>query len=162
MNGRRVAHYQDQMRYEHGLFGDLYALRGDFLRRMKAAAIRLPDDLIGDDSLLGALAKTNLGNEDDRVQARVLPCEGAGFLCDPFDLFSPSSWRLQYRRMINYSVRHFQNQIIIGIMRGPGPQALPRKLASLYASYLVSARPRSGLINGWFDRLALRRMSEAS
>jgi glycosyltransferase involved in cell wall biosynthesis len=31
VNGRKVAAYRDQMRREHGLFGDLYALRGDFL-----------------------------------------------------------------------------------------------------------------------------------
>lgn len=159
LNGRKVAHYQAAMRQEHGLFGDLYALRGDFLRRMKASDVRLPDDLVGDDGLLAAMAKTDLENEDNWDDARVVICEGAGFLCEPVRLADPKSWRLQYRRMISYSVRHLQNRMISKIMRGAGPAALPKQMVELYPSELGNCRPRASFPEFWFDRIALRRMA---
>ena len=159
LNGRKVRHYQDAMRREHGLFGDLYALRGDFLARMKAAGIRLPDDLVGDDGLLAALAKADLQSEANWDDTRVVISEGAGFLCEPVRLTDPRSWRLQYRRMINYSVRHFQNRMITRIMRGDGPAALPKQMLDLYAEYLPELAPRASFPEIWFDRIALRRMA---
>jgi glycosyltransferase involved in cell wall biosynthesis len=159
LNGRKVGHYQDAMRRELGLFGDLYALRGDFLARMKAAGIRLPDDLVGDDGLLAAMAKTDLKSEANWDDARVAICEGAGFLCEPVGLGDPRSWRLQYRRMINYSVRYFQNRMITKIMRRDGPAALPKQMLDLYAQELPGLAPRASFPEIWFDRIALRRMA---
>lgn len=161
MNGRKMAYYQQAMRAEHGLFGDLYALRGDFLSRMKAANIRLPDDVIGDDGLICAMAKTDLADESQWRDQRVAICEGAGFLCAPVRLLSPASWQMQYRRMINYSVRHFQNAMISRIMRDCGPKDLPRQMANLYRRELPSMRPRAQLGLFWFDRIALRKMARA-
>ncbi len=158
MNGRNMAHYQQAMRREHGLFGDLYALRGDFLKRMKAQGIRLPDDLIGDDGLICSMAKTDLKDESHWQNERVLICEEAGFLCEPVSLLQPGSWRMQYRRAVNYSVRHFQNEMIGAIMRAEGPVGLPRLMASLYAEALPGMQPRAGLPTRWFDRQALNRM----
>jgi glycosyltransferase involved in cell wall biosynthesis len=161
-NGRKVAYYGQQIRYQNGMFGDLYALRGEFLTRMKTAGIRLPEDLIGDDGLLCALAKTDLQSEASYDSTRVLPCEQAGFLCEPISLWSPASWKLQYRRMINYSVRHFQNMMITSIMRGAGPKDLPTLLSVLYAAELPKMSPRKQLPYYWFDRIALRRMALSS
>lgn len=160
-NGRRIEAYRKQMAREHGLFGDLYALHGDFVARMRGEGIRLPEDLIGDDGLICAMAKTDLGNEDHWQDARVLPVEGAGFLCDPVSL-SPRHLALQARRMRNYSVRHFQNRIISDIMRGAGPKGLPRRFASLYPQYLPGFTPRRDPAVWWFDRQALRAMKRAA
>ena len=159
LNGRRAAHYQAAIREESGMFGDLYALRGDFLRRMKQAQIRLPDDLIGDDGLIAALAKTDLQNERNYDPARLVACDGAGFECDPVTMWQPASWRLQYRRMVNYSVRYYQNAMISQIMKGAGPQALPRNLSSLYGAALPVMRPRARWPEAWFDRQALKRLA---
>lgn len=159
LNGRKVEHYRQAMRREHGLFGDLYALRGDFLARMKAMHIRLPDDLVGDDGLLAAMAKTDLENEDNWDDSRVAVCDGAGFLCEPVRLADPQSWQLQYRRMINYSVRHLQNRMISKIMRSIGPKGLPQQMAELYPTELADCAPRASVPEIWFDRLALRRMA---
>lgn len=156
-NGRRAGRYRAEMRRGHGLFGDLYALRGTFAERMRASGIRLPDDLIGDDSLIGALAKTDLGHEDDWSDARIAVCEDAGFLCEPTPL-SASGMRGQARRMSNYSLRRFQNRIVSDIMRGPGPAGLPRRLADLYPRYLNGFKPRRHPLWAWFDRQALARM----
>lgn len=162
VNGRKVEAYRADMRRTHGLFGDLYAVRGRFMVRMRDAGVRLPVDLIGDDGLVAALAKTDLGPLSQWDDARVATCEAAGFRCEPVALTSPASWRLQYRRMINYSVRHFQNRIITGILTDPGPTGLPPRLAERYAAALPAMRPRVGLPWGWFDRLALQRMAAAA
>lgn len=160
-NGRKMAFYREAMRREHGLFGDLYALHGDFLNRFRASGLRLPEDLIGDDALVGALAKTDLGHEREWQNSRVFPVECAGFLCDPVSL-RPDDLALQARRMRNYSVRHFQNVIISDIMRGEGPHGLPTRMASLYPKYLPIFRPRKSLSTWWFDRQALALMRSAA
>lgn len=159
-NGRRVEAYRAQMRREHGLFGDLYGLSGAFVARLRASGLRLPEDLIGDDGLICALAKTDLGHEDEWSDARVQPVDGAGFLCDPVGL-RPADLRLQARRMRNYSLRHFQNRIISAIMRGEGPRGLPTALASLYPRYLPGFVPRRDPSVWWFDRQALAAMRRA-
>jgi glycosyltransferase involved in cell wall biosynthesis len=161
MNGRRAGRYRAEMAAGHGLFGDLYALSGGFVARLRASGIRLPEDLIGDDSLIGALAKTDLGDESDWREARLRPVAGAGFLCEPTRL-SPASLRGQYRRMINYSVRHFQNRIVSAIMRGEGPRALPARMADAYPEWLGRFRPRAHPAWWWFDRQALARMRAAA
>jgi glycosyltransferase involved in cell wall biosynthesis len=156
LNGRNAAAYRAALLAEHGLFGDLYALRGSFLARMKGRGLRLPLDLVGDDSLVGALAKTDLGPESAWDDQRVVPCEGAGFLCEPPAL-TPAGLRQQYRRLVSYSVRHFQNRIVSQVMRTGGPDALPRRLAELYPEWLPRFAPRAE--RWWFDRVALARMA---
>lgn len=161
-NGRKAEAYRSEMASTRGLFGDLYALRGDFVTRMRAAGLRLPEDLVGDDGLLGAMAKTDLGNEDGWLDERVVPCPEAGFLCEPARLSSPRSLLVQYRRMVNYSIRHFQNLMISAIMRGEGPAGLPQRMASLYPQWLAQLAPRQHPIWWWFDRQALARMAQAA
>jgi hypothetical protein len=144
----------------NGMFGDLYALRGEFLERMRVSAVRLPNDLIGEDSLLGALAKTDLADIKSWQDTRIVPCTEAGFLCEPVRLISPSGLSLQYRRMINYSVRYFQNKIISSIM-STGPAGLPRKLSDTYSEWIDRFKPRRNVKWWWFDRVALQRMRAA-
>jgi glycosyltransferase involved in cell wall biosynthesis len=160
-NGRRAAKYRAEMIASHGLFGDLYALSGSFVARLRASGIRLPEDLVGDDSLIGALASTNLADEREWRDARVQVARQAGFLCEPMQA-SPRALRNQYRRMINYSVRHFQNRIVSDIMRGRGPTALPRRMADLYPQWLSRFSPRPHPLWWWFDRVALLRMRAAA
>lgn len=160
-NGRQAQAYQRSIVEQHGMFGDLYALSGDFVARLRVSGLRLPEDLIGDDSLIGALAKTDLQHEDNWRDARVIPCPGAQFLCDPVT-FAPSQVKMQFARMRNYSLRHFQNRIVSAIMRGPGPSGLPRQMVALYSQYLPGFRPRLDPRYWWFDRQALAKMQLAA
>lgn len=162
LNGRKVAAYRAAVVRDHGIFGDLYALKGSFLARMKARAIRLPDDLIGDDGLIGALAKTDLGDESRWDESRLIAADAAGWLCEPTRALSPRSWGVQYRRMIAYSVRHFQNRIVSDIMRRDGPAGLPRALSLLYAQWLPQFSPRRSPAKWWFDRRALALLRAAA
>ena len=160
LNGRRSGHYRKLLREEGGLFGDLYALSGQFLHRIRARGLRLPQDLIGDDGLVAAWAHTDLGADANWDRERIIACEQAGFICEPVGLSSPLTWRMQYRRLINYSVRFFQNRIISDIMGREGPDGLPDQLRDLYPLWLPRFMPRSGP-TGWFDRQALARMKRA-
>lgn len=157
LNGRLAAHYRRLLREDGGLFGDLYALSGEFVARVRAQGLRLPEDLIGDDGLVAAWAHTNLQKDSAWLCERVVACEGAGFICEPVRMLAPATWRMQYRRMINYSVRHFQNRIVSDIMAREGPHGLPERLGALYPEWMERFSPRRGA-TAWFDRLALKRM----
>lgn len=160
LNGRKAHAYRAMLHEEGGLFGDLYALSGRFVAAIRAAGLRLPEDLIGDDGLVAAWAHTDLQSDGHWDRARILPCDGAGFTCEPVSLAHPATWAMQYKRMINYAVRHMQNRIISDIMGRQGPQGLPPRLADLYPDWLPRLTPRPG-INGWFDRRALAKMRAA-
>lgn len=162
LNGRLSNHYQHKILTEHGLFGDLYAIRGSFLDQFRASGIRLPIDLVGDDGLIGALAKTNLGPLSDWDETRQITCPGAGFYCEPTSIWRLHTLTNQYKRMINYSVRHFQNRMITPILRETGPSALPHKLATLYPEWLDRLTPRPEARWKWFDQRALARMRRAA
>jgi glycosyltransferase involved in cell wall biosynthesis len=157
MNGRNAAHYRRLMAEEAGLFGDCYALRGEFVDRLRASGIRLPDDLIGDDGLIAALAHTDIGPDADWRDERVVGCLEAGFYCAPNPITS-QGLRQQASRMTNYALREYQNRIITAIMRESGPRGLPRKLVEVYPQWLGTLRPRLNPLWYWFDRRALARM----
>lgn len=157
VNGREVETYRRNLRIERGIFGDLYALSGRFVAGIRTRGLRLPDDLVGDDGLVASWAHTDLASDAGWELERVLACEGAGFACEPVGLARPLTWRMHYKRLINYSVRYYQNRIVSDIMAREGPTGLPRELVSLYPDWLPRWRPRSGPI-GWFDRKGLARM----
>lgn len=157
VNGRSVEVYRRRLRDERGLFGDLYALSGRFVAAIRARGMRLPENLIGDDGLVAAWAHTDLGRDADWERERVLACEDAGFRCEAVSLLRPSTLRMQYRRMTNYSVRFFQNRIISDIMAKEGVSGLPVRIDALYGEWLPRFAPRA-LPTGWFDRRALARM----
>ncbi len=156
VTGRNQAAYRAAMLHEHGLFGALYGLSGAFVSRVKASAIRLPVDLIGDDGLVAALAKSNLGPESAWDKQRIANCESAQFRFEEADWRVPTTWALQYRRMINYSIRRYQNLIISQIMRGAGPSGLPATMRETYAAHWHLFDVRSAYAP--FDWLAQRRM----
>ena len=53
-NGRNSGNWSALITRDHGIAGNLYALRGTFVDRIRKANIRLPTGLIGDDSWVGA------------------------------------------------------------------------------------------------------------
>lgn len=155
--GRTQNTYREQMLDDHGLFGALYGLSGRFLNRLKVSGIRLPLDLIGDDGLVAALAKTDLKDESHWDKSRITNCPAAHFRFEETDWRVPATWSLQWRRMVNYSVRRYQNRIISDIMRGHGPVGLPATMRETYAAHIDSfdIRPRYAP----FDWLAKRRIA---
>src|SRR3546814_15518654 len=134
LRGRNHLAYQDELRKARGLFGGQYAVEGDFLRRMHERNIRLPEDLIGDDGLIAALAATDLRGDAYWDRERVEPCEAAGFYCEPADFLNPFKMRTQYARISNYSSRRFKNQIISPAITTQGQHGLPARTAPSFSA----------------------------
>lgn len=158
LNGRSVVAYQEEMRRDHGLFGDLYAVSGNFVRRLKAKNIRLPVGLIGDDSLVAAMAKTDLEPLSNWKDERIGTADHAGFYCEEVSPFNPDDLVMQYKRLKNYSLRHFQNRIFQKIMKDQGPSGLPATAAELYRMHPEVLKLRFRGVSTYFDWLALRRI----
>ena len=161
LNGRSMAFYQRSMSATQGFFGDCYALSGRFVQAIRDHGVRLPDDLVGDDSLVNALANTDLGADRDFRKGAVVQCLGAGFYCEPNPI-TPAGLRRQMKRMETYALRHFQNRILSDIMRNEGARMIPARLASVYGLYLDRLRPRLNPLWFEFDRRALAQIRAAA
>lgn len=71
---------------DHDLVGNLYALRGCLVERIRRRNVRLPIGIVGDDSLVGALVKWDLDPQQPWQDARVVACTSAGFTFKPVSL----------------------------------------------------------------------------
>lgn len=158
--GRRAAAYREEQRRSRGMFGDCYALSADFADRLRAANIRIPKGLVGDDSFVGSIAKTNLqGNWNWKLE-RTGVVDAAGFRSEVFNPRRPSNWMSQYRRMINYSVRHYELRAFVKMMDSERHPIFPAHANGLFDLYPeVLDERRSGLWR-WFDSLARKRIAQ--
>lgn len=144
---------------EGGLAGNLYALSQDFITRVRAKHMRLPHGLIGDDSLVGALALWNLDptTQWNHNLARVAP--SATFRYESVLLASLYDPMFYVRRLKRYSLRHFQNQLIRPRIKQQGLQALPCHINTLYLEAKDEELiPRRSLYHYYFDCWAIRQI----
>ncbi len=142
-----------------GLAGNLYALPGHFVARIRSSNVRLPDGCIGDDSMVGALACWNLDPTSDWNTDRIGACREAEFAYDTILATSVHDPLFYYRRRIRYSIRHFQNRLLGEVLARDGLGAMPRAIQQLYTrAALDGLRPRSTPTDALFDRIALHRM----
>jgi cellulose synthase/poly-beta-1,6-N-acetylglucosamine synthase-like glycosyltransferase len=133
LSGRSIQQWRRNTRDQHGITGNLYGLRRSFVERIRAQAIRLPVGFVGDDSLLGSLAAWNLDPKRDwDAKNRVAICEGAGFRFDSISYWSFNDLMRQMRRMVRYSRRRYEMQMINDILRSEGIAGLPRDTSELY------------------------------
>ncbi|TNE61245.1 MAG: glycosyltransferase [Alphaproteobacteria bacterium] len=144
------------LRAEPGIVGGLYALSGDFVRRLRADGARLPRGMVGDDALLGTMVATDLGPIRDWNYDRILMVEDAGFLFEPLSPLKPSHIYLHYRRMRRYSRRHFENRLIGLYLADRRPRELPADIAGLFAWGEKHLDLRRGGSRRLFDWLARR------
>lgn len=147
----------------HGGFaGNLYILSGDFVSRLRAQDVRLPRGLIGDDSLVSALALWNLDPSTDWKHERIEVVPTATFRYEPVirtTLFDPMFY---IRRLRRYSVRYFQNQLIRSRLKQHGLMMLPDNIATLYLDAKKDELiPRPSLRHYIFDRWAVRTIIKA-
>lgn len=161
LNGRNMKYYQDIILEHHEIFGDCYALSKEFIQTLRYQDIKLPNDIIGDDCLIENIAKVDFKTLDYYQNNRVTICKEAGFYCHPVVMFQPSTWIMQYKRMINYSIRYFQNKIITEILKQHGANAIPKKISTVYPQFLNHFKPRKGIYH-WFDNCALKKMYKQS
>ena len=115
-----------------GLAGNLYALSGSFVSRLRALSVRLPRGLIGDDSLVGALALWNLDRSSGWNHDRLRVVASATFRYESIAQSSLSDPMFYIRRLKRYSLRHFQNQLIRNRLKPAGPPVLPDHIEKIY------------------------------
>lgn len=143
---------------QRDLPGNLYALSGCFVSSAIKNGVRLPIGLIGDDSIVCALAKWNLEPRGPWEQERVTFSEGAGFSFESLSWRRPDNWRLYWRRRIRYSFRGFQNQLLGPVLTKEGVGGMPWDVTELYQRYGHACRLRWKGVDTLFDWIALRRI----
>src|SRR5262249_42136934 len=121
-----------KMLSEGHLVANLYALRGDFVRRLQELGVRLPLGLEGDDGLIGALSKWNLNPLGDWRSDRIAVCEKAEFFFDSLSWTNLAHWRGYYKRLMRYARRPYEFELIGRELRKQGLKGLPVKVTDLY------------------------------
>lgn len=139
--GRNVAGFAAEVRESHALAGNLYALSGRFVTRLRAAGLRLPVGLIGDDSWVGALALMDLDPHGGWQKSRVAVAEAARFVFDSLRWHRPRDARLYWRRRIRYGLRRWQTVMLRAHIEEHG-LALPLDVRELYREYAHLCRLR--------------------
>ncbi|MCU6434127.1 glycosyltransferase family 2 protein [Undibacterium sp. Jales W-56] len=147
---------------EGGLCGNLYALSGQFVAQLRSSKVRLPVGLIGDDSLIGALAYWDLKPQQNWDMRRIFICERARFTYDPLSVLSLHDLRLYYRRKIRYSLRYFQNKMLKAPLKAKGLDGIPSHVNQLYHEHMGPLALTWRGLNTWFDWLALKRIRQVS
>lgn len=132
--GRSAKRDRQEILEEHGLVANLYALRGSFVERLQALAVRMPLKLEGDDGLLGALIKWDLAPEHQGFDhQRIVPCADAVFVFEPISPLRPADWKVYWRRAVRYGRRQYEFQLLRPLLKSGGVNALPADITDLYA-----------------------------
>jgi glycosyltransferase involved in cell wall biosynthesis len=155
-SGRNVERFRHDMLTEKGVAGNLYALRGSFVERIRDRGVRMPVGIIGEDALVGAMVKWDLRGDTRWDNERVKVVAQAGFEFEPMSYRHPWAWKKYLRRRVRYSIRGFQNRMLGRIIQPEGFEALPRHVKTLYRRYPEVLRLRWRGLDTLFDWLALR------
>lgn len=125
------------------LAGNLYALRGSFVRHLRERQVRMPVGLIGEDFLVSWLVASEPGPRDGQD-------EGAQCVFHPdarFSFRSLSPWRLRdyrtyLRRKWRYTCRALQHQMLVLHLIRNGLGAMPGDVEELYREAPLPSRLR--------------------
>lgn len=154
--GRSLRRGRREMMEGGELAGNLYALRGDFVSRVRRGKVRLPVGFIGEDSLVGALANWDLDPNGRWDARRIVPAPDAGFRFRSLSWLRPDHWRLYWRRRIRYSLRRYQIRMLRPVLKREGIEGMPSHVSDLYRQPADSPPLRWSGANIVFDWLALR------
>lgn len=162
-SGRSREQWSAELVNNHYLSGNLYALSDQVITLMRRRGIRLPTGAKGEDGLLSYLFLTDLqGGKDDTHTRRIINPEKARFYFDSLSI-SISDVRLYWRRLLRYSERHFQNQLLYATLKQEGIAALPTHIRDVYTADRVKVlRPRKRLLYFLSDRVVLNKLRNGS
>ena len=160
-SGRSMRTDRHTLLTERHLVANLYALRGDFVRRLHEKGVRLPLGLEGDDGLLGMLVKWDL--RPDQTEAddqRIEPCASAGFTFESVDWREAREWRGYWRRLVRYGRRRFEFQLLGPRLKQRGLSALPADIREIYPDADTLRLRWDGLqtLPNWFALREMRRI----
>ena len=161
VSGRSQAAWRRRM-VQGGNLAGIYALRGEFLARVRAANLRMPRGFIGDDFLVSLMVREDLGQGlDDPAHPRLDFNRHAGFAFRSLSPWRPGDWLSYWRRKRRYCLRGYQFTLLSAWVRQKGWTHLPASVEQLYAW------PDRLPPLGWYGRdtvfawLALRHMHRA-
>ncbi len=157
-SGRSAKSQIETVLREPGIAGNLYALSNHFIHRMKKNNIKLPLHWVGDDSLLGALACTDLGTIENWDYSRIEVVTKAGFSFDQLVFFSFSDLKLYLKRRISYRKRKIENQIMGAFLKEHDAASLPANGRELYEWGRGFLKMQPIDLNVWETWFALRRI----
>lgn len=148
-----------EMIRDGGLAGNLYVLPRQFVDRLRNNNVFLPVGLVGDDSLVGALAYWDLNPKTVWDKRRIVICEDADFSYVPLSPFILRDIRLYYRRKIRYSLRYFQTRLMKKPLKDHGLAAIPDRIEDLYERYSSEVQVTWRGVDTFFDYLAARKIA---
>ncbi len=143
------------------LAGNLYALRGGFVDRVRAAGLRLPTGFIGEDFLVSLMVREDLGQASPEAAPRLSFNRHAGFAFRSLSPLRPGDWLIYWRRKQRYRLRGYQYSLLTAWLLQKGWAGLPETVDQLYAW------PERLPALSWYGRetifawLALRHMARA-
>ena len=142
---------------------NLYALRGAFVERCRAAGVRIPLKLEGDDGLIGALVRWNLNPKQEMDTQLIAPCADAGFTFESFSLSRLSSWRAYWKRMVRYGRRRYEFAILGPRLKAGGLAAMPRDIREIYGDSKSIGLRWDGIytVTNWFALREMRRLARS-
>jgi hypothetical protein len=113
----------------------------------------MPVGYICDDGLIETLAKWDLDPANKPDKSRVVGCADAAYHVHRW-----KDVRLYARRLRRYSLRHFQDRMLLHVLRTEGLAAVPAHVNDLYCRHHRMCRVRWRGYHTVFDYWALRRI----
>jgi len=126
-SGRDREAWRRRMIANSALAGGLYALRGDFVTRLRTRRVRLPRGFVGEDWLVSLLAVSDLQPIalGGILPSRVVIAGGAVFTFRPLSPWRPADYRTYLRRLWRYTLRGLQFEMAMSWLLHQPPEALP-------------------------------------
>lgn len=142
-SGRDRAAWRNRMVKNGTIAGNLYALRGSFLKRLRQQQIRMPIGLIGEDLFLSWLVATEIGERAPVEQGpQCIFSPGAEFSFRSLSPMRPRDYRTYARRKWRYTQRALQLEMLMHVMHTGGIAALPHHVHELYRTAPLPSRLR--------------------
>ncbi len=163
--GRSAQHLRQTMRQYSGLHGSLFALRGGFVARLRAAGLRLPVGLYRGDGLLGAIVLHDLDAVGTaRNDERIALVPKATWATPRLRPWRPADLVRYLRRQVRQARGRLESAAIREVIYRAGFAGLPADANRMIAEW-AAADPRSRAPRFWRDPLgwlALRQARHAT
>lgn len=126
-SGRDRDAWRRRMVANSALAGGLYALRGEFVQRLRARGVRVPRGFVGEDWLVSLFAVSDLQPTawGGILPSRVQMAPGASFSFRPLSPWRPADYRVYLRRLWRYTLRGVQFELATSWLLHQPPETLP-------------------------------------
>jgi glycosyltransferase involved in cell wall biosynthesis len=132
VTGRSVEAFRAKLQGRREMAGNLYALRGEMVRRFRETGVRLPFGIFGEDGLVTMLVKHDLDPRAPRREERVTTSGQGGFAFEPLSPWSPRDLRIYRNRKRRYAMRRQQALMLYPLLFEHGAGAMPEHVMDLY------------------------------